>query len=665
MLAASSGLDLASSVAWAAGPTEWLSVKDFGARGDGVTDDTAAFAACGRYLRTLPIDLTISILFPAGHYKYREGWHFSGLPRVRFVGAGATLEAPGFIANRPNGFFELQSPFHVADNPETQISRSDQTFHGGYGIATVAAGSLDIQLKDKASSARFSPGKTVFLYGYDIHRSGGFPPSALFFEWNVVKVVDSNTGTVTLLYPTKHAYRDSWYQYDATSAGPARIIDWEARRAPLDIEIGGFRFVSKAGSNLAYSDNRGNLTVFGKTVWLHDVDATPCRLDPSQCERMIVERVSFNDSEFDKLGENVLFRDVVCQDVTAGTGIINTTLERVSVRKSLFWYGGSLTARNCHFPLPYAAYGYRPCEIVLENNSFFASGVSGTIRNQTFNSGPANGTLTFATLDSNGRTVALDFGPSVSVMKEYSGGDLLIGVPRGRTGPAVLATVTGLDQRDSSDVLLVQAAGLIEPNSNLLNCASLEGYTASGNALVGGGDDGLLAGTMQPLSWPRRSGAGSLRRDDNFYEPTGFYAKRPLVLRSVTIDVVRPYTGNDSAAAIRLETQGLDLTNWTGTGVGINLSVDPRIVGRRTVSAAGATGFEGGDVYADFLARYFRGASRLLLFALYYRHKGEAGYGKLAADKASMAPDPQKMPIVSLEFEFEPLTSQFAADLLR
>jgi hypothetical protein len=315
--------------------------------------------------------------------------------------------------------------------------------------------------------------------------------------------------------------------------------------------------------------------------------------------------------------------------------------------------------------LPYAAYGYRPSEIVLENNSFFASNAPGTIRNQTFNSRPANGTLSFAALDSNGKTVALDFGTSVSVMKEYSGGDLLIGVPRGRTGPAVLATVSGLDQSGSSDVLLVDASGLIEPSSNLLNCASLEGYTASGNAFVGGGEDRVLAGNAQPLSWPRRSGAGSLRRVDNFYEPTGFYAKRPLLLRSVTIDVVRPYTGNDMAPAIRLETQGLDLTSWTGTGVGLNLVVDPRIAGRRTVSAAGATGFERGDAYADFLALYFRGVSHLLLFSLHYRHKGEAGYGKLAADKASMAPDPQKMPIVSLEIAFEPLTSQFAADLLR
>ena len=45
-----------------------LSVKEFGAVGDGVTDDWAALEAVGNHLRTLPLEGTVHVHFPQGDY---------------------------------------------------------------------------------------------------------------------------------------------------------------------------------------------------------------------------------------------------------------------------------------------------------------------------------------------------------------------------------------------------------------------------------------------------------------------------------------------------------------------------------------------------------------------------------------------------------------------
>lgn len=89
---------------------ESVSVKDFGAVGDGVTDDTAAIQAARDYIYSNP--LKIKLVFPAGIYKYSASpnWAIQGASiqaegtvRLRYTGAGQALiidaGQPGKVSN--------------------------------------------------------------------------------------------------------------------------------------------------------------------------------------------------------------------------------------------------------------------------------------------------------------------------------------------------------------------------------------------------------------------------------------------------------------------------------------------------------------------------------------------------------------------------------------
>jgi hypothetical protein len=65
---------------------EWFSVKDFGAIGDGVADDTVSIQAA---VTALPAGATL--LFPAGAYKLTSPITFSGKSNVTLIGYGATV----------------------------------------------------------------------------------------------------------------------------------------------------------------------------------------------------------------------------------------------------------------------------------------------------------------------------------------------------------------------------------------------------------------------------------------------------------------------------------------------------------------------------------------------------------------------------------------------
>jgi hypothetical protein len=67
--------------------TSSVSVRDYGARGDGVTDDTAAIQAA--------VAASKKLFFPAGRYRLTSSITISGVNGLVLEGAGASLEAGG------------------------------------------------------------------------------------------------------------------------------------------------------------------------------------------------------------------------------------------------------------------------------------------------------------------------------------------------------------------------------------------------------------------------------------------------------------------------------------------------------------------------------------------------------------------------------------------
>lgn len=79
---------------------EWVSVKDFGAVGDGVTDDTAAVHAAIDYAK----GRLGSVFFPAGTYRVTSGYTQSvAYADVRLYGEGSTRETLNLNTNPPSG----------------------------------------------------------------------------------------------------------------------------------------------------------------------------------------------------------------------------------------------------------------------------------------------------------------------------------------------------------------------------------------------------------------------------------------------------------------------------------------------------------------------------------------------------------------------------------
>ncbi|WP_245619463.1 right-handed parallel beta-helix repeat-containing protein [Deinococcus marmoris] len=84
-----------------------VSVKDFGAKGDGVTDDTAA-------LRRAAATRGKDIVFPAGTYLTRGVIVFDGLQNQTVSGSGATLQAvAGFVRDRDNAVLYVKNSRNV------------------------------------------------------------------------------------------------------------------------------------------------------------------------------------------------------------------------------------------------------------------------------------------------------------------------------------------------------------------------------------------------------------------------------------------------------------------------------------------------------------------------------------------------------------------------
>ena len=78
-----------------------VSVKDFGAVGDGLTDDTAAIQSAVNRLKTITDSLPATLYFPPGSYKVTDSIDFSasGGERMEIIGGGGSIEAVTILAS--------------------------------------------------------------------------------------------------------------------------------------------------------------------------------------------------------------------------------------------------------------------------------------------------------------------------------------------------------------------------------------------------------------------------------------------------------------------------------------------------------------------------------------------------------------------------------------
>ena len=310
-------------------PGSYVTPEQFGASGDGSSDDTAAFLAFRTWAITISGVVELR-LYPGKTYMVGNPFWPTDIEKLRVYGCGAVIKNNATIDRLK---YELVPAYGLSKkNADWTPGSPVDSYH----IQTSAPGEGFVTTVVAADAINFVDGETV-LIGALARQYGGFPPSYLYFEYTkVVGNGNGTTGVVTLEHRLRHEYRsDLPYIGDAFTPNDGRARIWK-------IDQG-----SNWGINHEYSDInfvRNDVPAVNATeaVFLTGDNVTYNRCGSNYFLPAMLEHGRLNHvtqtgvSEFDKL-INVLEIDggVFNDQVMSGTGI---NALRVSSTKFLKGY---------------------------------------------------------------------------------------------------------------------------------------------------------------------------------------------------------------------------------------------------------------------------------------------------------------------------------------
>jgi Tryptophan-rich Synechocystis species C-terminal domain len=178
-------------------------VTDFGAVGDGVTDDSPAvdrWLAWAQAQGASPVELYMP---PLKYHFAGTNTLTAGLYNVTISGYGATVDA--LYIGTPN---LLQDDFaHSAR------------------IQTVSAGATSVDLITPADASKFSVGQWVLVSGLELQGGSGgqpgYPPNFQFFEYK--QIVNISGSVVTFASPLANSYESTWPVVDSLQGGAVNL----------------------------------------------------------------------------------------------------------------------------------------------------------------------------------------------------------------------------------------------------------------------------------------------------------------------------------------------------------------------------------------------------------------------------------------------------------
>lgn len=221
--------------------------EEFGAVGDGVTDDGPAFIAACNYCSQTGATLWMS---PKVYHKARVEVHgtynvYGNGATVMYLGIGQTL-----IAGTGSGTSAVPTPWPT--DPGYQPAYPPTTI---YSLASpVALGSPNITL---SSVAGITVGMYLFLFGNPTDRSSPINYIPQDFEW--VRVVQINGNVITLAEPTKSAYLTT---QSGLAYGPGNAVDCVVRDLRTNTTTDAYQYVIRSGVNVRLE----NITLGGNNA---------------------------------------------------------------------------------------------------------------------------------------------------------------------------------------------------------------------------------------------------------------------------------------------------------------------------------------------------------------------------------------------------------------
>jgi hypothetical protein len=315
-------------------------VTDFGAVGDGVTDNSEAFAKFGTAARSISATgNAVQLFMPPGQYQYNAKACFGFLFNIR------QLEISAYGASVQNTY-----DTRVADSnyefpwPHVHAFRgADYVLNNeGLLIETTKAGDRTVKLK-AAQSERVATGAYLLIASLNIQYMG-YPHNCDRFDY--VKILESDplTGILTLDRPLKYAHQDDFPELHdrAYCSGPhvGRARVWDLNKYELhdiDHRIEGLTILSIAHKTRDYHDifhAAGRRQTF--------VNCTLPGYGVSNLEHFEVRGCRINGhGEIDKLIDTIVIEDC---DFRGGLNFQSSSVENVRIRNCAFSDATSLAS---------------------------------------------------------------------------------------------------------------------------------------------------------------------------------------------------------------------------------------------------------------------------------------------------------------------------------
>ncbi|MGR3494741.1 hypothetical protein [Citreimonas sp.] len=222
-------------------PLEGYAFDSFGAIGDGVADDQAAFEAMARRARreSTTSRKTVVNFRPGATYTYTDPFWATNIA--------------GLVLNGNGCRFRNDAPQHMAANKTFMqhhgMSQQAAAKDGflcvtSAKIATTRPGSQTVTCLVPAEAAAFVVGEWIMLGSFD-QQMNGAPPNYRYFEYHKITAVDTTTGVITFGTRLKYQHREDFHYASSYTNGDGRAhiykieqtYRWDIDHIYNDIEL--------------------------------------------------------------------------------------------------------------------------------------------------------------------------------------------------------------------------------------------------------------------------------------------------------------------------------------------------------------------------------------------------------------------------------------------
>jgi len=552
-------------------------ISNFGAVGDGVTDDTAAFLAFQVEALNAP-GVAILNMEPTATYVCTSYAWTQGIKNLIVNGNGCT------ITNLSTGIIVFLAPWSASPIPWGTGNR--------FLIESSAVGATEITCVTAAEALEFEAGEMVMLASHDM-QWGGLPPCMRYYDFVEVTSVDGDTGVITFDRPLQFAYQSD-LPYLAAS-------EWTDGRANI------YKIERYHKFNIRHVYNDITWTAPNKVLGVPG-DAPPLYASGYYMEFNRCTAPSFCSvaghthkfdgctdliyAEFDKLVVNMIWENgVIFPEFDSCAGMQNVTLRNSTLHSGyLVSPVGSLEVLNCNVPSIQEGFRWAQRVNIIGGTHYnVAFGANTQLQQPNFQQiqlgttgvawTEATSTLTITNWDytmDRARILASSFvGQRVDILGDATGRIT------GQYG--IIKSITGSDAVANLVIHFTKAP-------------------LTGNEYLGISDEPPMFNyqNIRNFSGPGLSGEGGVAHDKISYKdilvPHNVIGDTNIVdnlllygrIKRIFVEVVRPYTGADASCVLYLEAlyPNYHVPSWT---------IDCKTAGIRESTFLGNVGWTGAN----------------------------------------------------------------------